>query len=336
MSLYILPVFYSLLQILLLAGIGFVLRKYARWDSGVFSGISKLIVSIALPSMFIARMSALNRVDMKAGIIFPFYAVLIITLSLALSFILMKMTGIPREKRKAFIALSAFGNVGYIPLALIDIFEANLGNFGTFFSIPQPSLFIGSYLLVYSPVIWSFGNQLITGSSEKLQLKKLITPPVVGILIGIFLSLIGFGKTLGNGSLPFLYIHSALQTLGSVTSPLILIILGASIGELDLRKSFRSVDVKIAFFPMIIRYFLLPSGFLLLLTRTDLAGYFPPAVLLIMFIETIVPPPANYSVMTRSAGKNVETTALTLMVTYLSYLVFLPVYMMLFLKAVSF
>jgi malate permease and related proteins len=336
MSHFFLPVLYSLLQILILAGIGFVLRRYAKWDKSIFTAISKLLINITLPAMFLTRMSSLDRADLSSGILFPFYALIIIGISLLMGLILSQIFRIPKESRKVYLALCTFSNAGYIPLALFDIFDANIGRFGEFFNIPQPSLYIGSFIIIYSPFLWSIGNYFITGATGKFHLKQFITPPVIGILCGVLLCLAGSESVISDYTLPFHYIHEGLKTLGSVTSPLILIVLGAMIGELELNRSLTIEDIKFAFTPMLIRYGILPISFLLLLKYLPVLQTLAPSMLLVMFIEITIPIAANFSIMTKTAGKNEKSTALALLVSYGSYLFILPFYMMIFFNLIHF
>lgn len=336
MSHFFLPVLYSLLQILILAGIGFILRKFAKWDKNIFASISKLLINITLPAMFLTRMSSIDRADLASGALFPLYALILIGISFLLSLLLARIFRIPKKSRNVYMALCTFSNAGYIPLALFDIFNANMGRFGEFFNIPQPSLYIGSFIFMYSPLLWSVGNYLVTGATGRIHIKQFITPPVIGILCGVLLSLLGSGPLISDYALPFHYIHEGLKTLGSITSPLILIVLGAMVGELEFKRSLSMEDFRFAFTPMLIRYGILPVSFLLLLKYLPAAQALAPSVLLVLFIETIIPIAANFSVMTKKAGKNEESTALALLISYGSYLFILPVYMMVFFKLIHF
>lgn len=336
MTQYFFPVLYSLLQILILAGIGFVLRRFIKWKQDIFSAVSQLIMKLTLPVMFLTRMASMDRADLVSGAFFPFYTFLVMGGSFLLSLLAFKLFRIPRQSAKVYIALSSFGNVGYIPLALIDIFAVSIAGFKEFFDMPLPSLYVGSYIFTYSPLLWSLGNYLVTGSGGKLRIKQFLTPPVIGILSGVGLCLLGSGPLVADSSLPFHYVHEGLKTLGSITSPLILLVLGSMVGDLKFEKSLSPADLKFALTPMLVRYLALPVLFLLVLKSVPSLMGLTPAVLLVLFMETIVPPPANFSIMTKTAGKNEKETALALLVTYGSYLVVLPVYLMIFFNMIRF
>ena len=336
MTQYFLPVLYSLLQILLLIGTGIYLRRFAGWNKEVFSGISQLIVKVTLPALFISRMSSMNRTDLISGAIFPFYALLIMGVSLFFALILFRLYSIPRPSKNAYLALSIFGNAGYIPLALFDIFQVTIPGFSEFFNGPLLSLYIGSYLFVFTPMVWTVGNCMLTGSTGEIRLSRFLPPPAIGILTGVLLCLAGSESLVADTTLPFHYFHAALKSLGAVTSPLILIVLGSMIGDLELNRSLSREDIRFAVTPMLIRYGILPLSFLFLLKTSAFINSLAPAVLMILFIETVVPPPANFSVMTKSAGRYENETALSLLITYGAYMIILPPYMMCFFKMVQF
>lgn len=336
MTNYILPVFYSLLQILILAGIGFYLRRYTKWNKEVFSGISQLIMKVTLPIMFISRMSSMNRSDLLSGAFFPFYTFLVLGISFFLSYLNARLFRIPKQSRRVYLALSSFGNVGYLPLALIDTFTMTIDGFGDFFTVSLPSLYIGSYLFTYSPLLWSLGSYMITGATGKIRIRQFFPPPVIGILIGVILCLLGSGPLITDYTLPFYYIHGGFKILGSITSPLILLVLGAMVGELEFNRSLTKEDLKFALTPMLVRYGALPALSLIFIKSITSKMTLAPAILLIMFLETMVPPPANFSIMTKTVGKNEEETALSILVTYGFYLLLLPLYLMIFFKMIHY
>lgn len=336
MTQYFFPILFSLLQILFLISVGFVLRRFAKWDNNVFAQISKLVVKITLPAMFISRISSISRSDLTSGAFFPFYTFIIVGVSLLFSLLFSRLFRIPHQSRKGYLALCIFSNVGYIPLALIDIFHVTILNFGNFFNLPLPSFYIGSFLFTYSPLLWSLGNYLITDSSSCLRFKQFIPPPVIGILTGLLLCLLGTGPLIADINMPFHYLHAGVKTLGSITSPLILLVLGAMIGDLKLDHPLSKEEVIFAFSPLLIRYGLLPVTFLMLLNYIPAMKTLSPAFLLVLFIQTTVPSPANFSVMAKTAGKNEEKTALSLLVAYGTYPLILPFYMVIFFKMIGF
>ena len=89
----------------------------------------------------------------------------------------------------------------------------------------------------------------------------MISPPVLGILAGIIVSLLGFGRLLDNPSLPFLYIHNALKNLGSVILPLVLFNLGLMIGSIQLHTEHRKRLRLMAAGAISVRFLLLPGCF---------------------------------------------------------------------------
>jgi predicted permease len=62
---------------------------------------------------------------------------------------------------------------------------------------------------------------------------------------------------------------------------------------------------------------------------------FSPAQIWTIFLLMHLPPATNFSVMASRAGRNEAHVSFTLLVTYLVYLVALPLYLLLFLRLVD-
>jgi predicted permease len=84
-----------------------------------------------------------------------------------------------------------------------------------------------------------------------------------------------------------------------------------------------------------VRFVLFPSAFVAayILVMKPLA--FSPAQVWTIFLLMHLPPATNFSVMASRAGRNEAQVSFTLLVTYLLYLVALPLYLLLFLRLVD-
>jgi len=236
------------------------------------------------------------------------------------------------DEKRAGIAFSSFGNSGYFPLSVIEIFPVTLPLISELFGTSEPTLYVGVYLLINSPLLWSVGNYLMTGKGRRPGIKEIITPPFVGVIFGFIALLTGFGAIAGNQELPFFHILSSLERISAMTMPLILISLGAMIGNLHTSGEKLSKLLLMAGATSAVRFLIMPAlfygSYFLFLKNLNLT----PVQLWVLFLETHIPPASNLAVMAHSKGINEDYAAYTLLVTYSLYMIIFPFYLMLFLS----
>ena len=329
---YFLPIFYTVLQLFALIAIGFFLKRYGGWEDKFFSSLSVFVVKIALPLYLFIKISSSDPQAITRSPVFLLAAVVIMGAAALVSIIIFYFLPFKADEKRAGIAFSTFGNSGYFPLSVIEIFPVTLPLISELFGTSEPTLYVGVYLLVNSPLLWSAGNYLMTGKGRRPGIKEIITPPFVGVLLGFIALLTGFGAIAGNQGLPVFHLLSALERISSMTLPLILISLGAMIGNLHASSEKPSKLMFMAGVTSSIRFLIMPvlfyGSYFLFLKNLNLS----PAQLWVLFLETHIPPASNLAVMAHSKGTNEDYAAYTLMVTYGLYMIIFPFYLMLFLR----
>lgn len=327
---YFLPVFYTVLQLIILIGLGFGLRKFGKWKDDFFRNISTFLVRIVLPIYLFVRISPGSIDDLKKAWIFPLAALVVVGFGLFFGFFMFKFRKMPLGERKAAVALSGFGNSGFIPLSVIEFFPLTLPVAAEVFGITTPLLFVSAYLLVQSVLLWTLGNYMIIGRERGLRFREIISPPFIGICIGWLFVLFVPDAFFTDKSLPFAHFYTALQRLSDLVLPLALIVLGGMIGNIDFQQIHVKKALKIVWGVAAVRFLLLPALFFgiyfVLLRHLRLT----PPQLWVLFIESHVPPALNLSVMTSHAGVNREYTAFAMLFTYILYLVLFPFFVILF------
>lgn len=334
MSDYFLPVFYTVLQLLIIIGVGVAVRRSGRWADNFFQGLSRLVVKVALPFYFIVRVSRTDLSQIKTMLLMPISAVVVVGIAFVLSLVLFTVLPFRGSDRRAGIAMATFGNSGYLPLAIAEIVPLSIPLVGERFGIEFPPILIAAYLFIQSPLLWSVGRYIITktdATRSGIRVRNLLSPPLVGILIGLAVAMSGLGKVLDNPALPVAPVFAALERLSAITLPLALLNLGGLIGGLKVtRDDLRSL-LGMTGAVALIRLVLLPglfyASFFGVLRHISLA----PAVIFVLFLETHTPPATNLSLMAGEAGVNEHHSAVTLLGNYILYLLLMPVYLAVFL-----
>ncbi len=329
---YFLPVFYTVLQLFSLIAVGFFLKRFGGWDDSFFTSLSKFVVRIALPLYLFIKVSSSDTSAIMQSPMFLLAAVIIIGLAALVSIITFSFLPLKSDEKRAGIAFSTFGNAAYFPLSVMEIFPITLPLVSDLFGTADPTLYVGVYILVFSPLLWSVGNYLMTGKGRRPGIKEIITPPFIGVLLGFTVLLSGFSHIAADQKLPFFHIISALRMIASLTLPLILISLGAMIGNLHTSKEKPGKLLLMAGAASFVRFLIMPAlfygSYFLFLKNFNLSS----GQLWVLFLETHIPPASNLSVMAKSKGINEDFSAYTLLVTYGVYMLIFPFYLMLFLR----
>lgn len=333
---YVLPGFYTSIQLIALLGLGFFIRRTNLVDSAFQKSVSGFLIKAALPLYFFTTMARADISFLRESLYMPVAAVINVIAALAFSYAVFSIIALPEGEKRAGIALASFGNSGYIPVSLLEILPVTMPLFSGIHGGDKAVVLIGIYLFVYSPVLWSLGNYYISRQRSALSVRKLLTPPLYGILIGLLVPVFRLGPIIFNQELPFFYVFKALEKIGTVVAPLILVTLGAMIAGIKLHSSVKKQMNMVLFGTVLVRYLLLPlfffSAYFLFLGPTGVDR----VLLFVLFLEFHIPPANNFSTMALDSGVNEDVTAYVLLVTYAAYVVLLPVYLFIFSKASGF
>lgn len=216
----------SVLSIVLIIALGFYLRNKG-WFADSFAGnISKLIMNIALSaSIFVSVLTYLTRDKLMAlsdGLI---YGELSIVFGYFIAWLMVKVLKVRRGRRGVFINTIVNANTIFIGLPL------NIALFG---EASMPYFLV--YYVLNTVSTWAFGAFLIANDStepqpahrQKFNWKKLLPAPLLGFLVAlVFL--------LADIPVPS-FIHSTLDYVGSIVTPLSLLYIGITLADAGLKS----------------------------------------------------------------------------------------------------
>ncbi len=333
MGSYAVPVIYAMLQLVTYFFIGFMLRKGNIFSRYFFVQLSRFVVRVALPVYFFIRMSMMDVSNITDALVFPLAALILTALGFALSIPLLTLFKFEGTQKRAGIALSTFANTGFLPLFMVEVFPLTVPVIRDTFGTADPLLYIGVFSVVQSPLIWAIGSYLVSGSLKRPKFNEIFNPPIYGIILGLIFAALGFQPVLRNPLLPLYHVFTALEQLGLIVFPLVIVCLGAIIADFDraaVRKGSKIITlavivsaVRLVIFPLlfIAAYFFLlrPSGL-------------SPAHIWVIFLQMHIPPGTTLSIMAVQAKVNEANTSFVLLVTYILYLMVLPIYIMIFLS----
>lgn len=286
--------------ILICAIAGYLLRRFELVPKKFSVVLSKMVFYAFLPCMLFSKTaSSITPERINDLWIFPVSFLLFMGTGMILGCVLVKIIKPKPEFIRPIIASTSFSNCGFLPISLMmtacNVFPALSDNI----MAPKDSItYISAYLLTATSFLWTLGYAIISGRSHRDFIwRNLITPPIIGLLLGTTIGLIPAVSQyliLGHG---FLYpIFGATEILSQGTVPCVLLLLGAGLADSPKQdriciKSVSSVIcVKLIIIPVIglfYIYYLRRWGIL--------TGGLLPA--LVLAVEAAMPPANNLIVM---------------------------------------
>lgn len=250
------------LFILLCLGIG--LAKGGILDPHTKQKLTKLLLYVTTPLMmidaFYDRMQMLESQPndgstVSVGMLFA-YSFLFYGLLIALAVLTVITMRTPREDRRLYLFMTVFGNVGFMGFPII---EAVYGKEGLFYAAILNSVF-NIFVYTFGVVLMggipeTDGTRSFLGTLRGIPWRKLLlTPAVIGTAAGILI----FALRIPLPSV----IADTCDTLGGLTSPLAMLVVGANLSGMRLREVISSRRMNLY---VLIRQFLLPFVFWLII-----------------------------------------------------------------------
>lgn len=309
----------SVLTVLIAASAGIFLVRLKVLNSDSLRTISKVVFFVALPALLFTKVAqAIDLKTLKELWIFPVSAVVFIFTGCFLGRSACKMLGIKGDVKGLVMAASGLGNSGYLPIPLVvaicSIFPVFQGDSE---ASAKGITFISAYIMVFSPMLWIYGYNLLAGGEKHhLKLKYFSPPPIIGLICGLIIGLTPFLKSTFCTPEGMLYpIFAAGKIISLATIPLALIVLG---GRFATPVSGIAVDNKAVYVVVAIKLLLLPSLALAYIFGLRHFGIIPlnPLVGLVLVVEAATPPANNLIVIASIHGKSEQATAKALFWCY--------------------
>lgn len=226
-------------QILILFSIllvGILLRKKKQLSDFAEETMSVLIVKVGLPAMVLASTNiprtpnGIKDVYILFGLSILYYIGMFL-----LGGFSAKLAGLRDDSFNVFVGLVTFANVGFMGFPIAKSFYGEQGVF-----------YAAVVNLIFNLTLWTVGI-LLFNRNEKIHLRKLLSPGTLACILAIFIFLLGL-------RLPA-PVYAALSTMGSMTVPLSMLMIGALIADRDILKAFQN---KTLLFMSFIRLLLVP------------------------------------------------------------------------------
>lgn len=211
----------QIIILFLVVCVGYLCGKLNYIDDHVYGKLSKILLNITLPCMIVASaVGSSSEYDSST-------IVTVWIMAIAMFFVLIPVIGIiinfilktPEKEKTLFSFMTICSNLGFMGYPVI---KAIYG---------QGSIFLCSfYIMIFSVALYTIGIFMLAkgkGEKSKFNLKQIITPGMIACIISLilFLTKIQFPEV----------IKGTLDSVGGITSPLAMMLIGVSMTKLSLK-----------------------------------------------------------------------------------------------------
>jgi hypothetical protein len=217
----------QVLAIFLLTAFGFVLKKINLLNDGFTKSSSDLIVYVTLPAMIINSMDREFSKDVATTSLQVFLTgAIMYGFTILLAILLVRFRKYEETQRGVYMYMVIFGNVGYLGYPIINVLY---GEMGVFYS--------AVFNIWFNILTWTIGVSIM--ARGRLNFRRiLINPGLLSTLFGLFIFLTPL-------RLPTL-VKSVLDSVGSMTTPLAMFLVGAFLAEAHLKDFVAEIDLYLA------------------------------------------------------------------------------------------
>lgn len=247
-------------ELLLIIVAGIVCCKAGVFKPSEKSVLSNILLYLVVPAMVID--SYLAEFDPRTfQNLLSAFGMSLLALSIGLGVAFLVTAGVAKEQRAILRFAGSFSNAAYMGFPLI---RALFGSEGM--------LYASAFVTVFNILIWTVGYGVVSGKATLREiLHSILTCPCILAVI------LGLGLYLGRVPVPEV-IAAPISTIGSMNTPMSMLITGATIAASDLGTLFRNRNL---FMTLGLRLLLIPAVELAVFALLGFRGVVPMIVLIL-------------------------------------------------------
>ena len=299
----------QLIQLFIIICVGFIAYKVNIFNDKSIKSLNRFILDITLPLMMIDSVLSMKQrpegteVFTLSGASFIFYLFMPIIAFIVVK-IMVKTLHIKRSRQGAYMFMLIFANVGFMGFPILQAACGAQGDTAVFYAAVL-NIFFNISAFTYGVVMIGYGEAKQTA----LKLKSLLSPGIVSAVLAIVIYLLDI-------HLPST-IESVIDTVGGLTSPLAMILVGTTLASIKLSEVFNEWRVYVF---VLIKQFFLPillyPVFRLFLGDTLLFN--------VLFIEFLMPVANTALMLSGEYGGDTKFISKTIFISTAMSLVTIP------------
>lgn len=278
---------------------GYFARKKNYINSEINKGLSELLIYITQPFMLVTSFNYKYSKDMLLGAAILFVTSFIIHFSIIFVSRLLYKKGFHDNQKGVLKFVTVFSNCGFMGYPVLQSVYGKLGVFYTaVFNVPITIL------------MWTYGISLFTKDKSQSSFKKVIlNPGIFSVFIGLILFVLSI-------KIPY-PLFKALDMVGSTTTPLSMMVVGAMLAEesfLDILKD-KGVYIVTA-----MRLVAVPLAVFTVLKLIGFKGMF----LGVPFLVCAMPGAANSVILSQMYGGDARFASKCVFITTIVSIISIP------------
>lgn len=294
----------SMVELFIIIFVGYFIYKAKIVDDNFTKKFTKLVLDVTLPAMVLASVLTLEERQELYDVItaIAVAAALFFVVLPGIGFFLAKLIRAKKEQIGLYTFMNAYSNVGFMGFPVI---EGLCGSVGLFYAAIFNLIF---NLSTYTLGIWMMNKG--REDAEKFNVKRLLSP-------GVLLSALSIVIYFLDIKFPTV-ITETIESIGSITSPAAMLLIGCSLAKMDIKSVFTEVRI----YPWtIIKQLIIP-----LLLWFPLTMIIKNELVLNVTYVLIAMPVANSAVLfATNYGGDSELAAKTTFITTLISLITVPI-----------
>jgi hypothetical protein len=284
--------------------VGLYSKKRNIISADMVGKLSDLLLQVTQPLLIVSSFDFNFSEEMlrNAGLVLLLSLVIHLVSMLAGRFLYLRW---PERTRNVLKYITVFSNCGFMGLPVLDSIFGSIGIFyGALYSVP------------FQVLALSYGVMIFTGRSDRDALKKILTHPILlSVAVGMLLFLLQI-------PLPDV-VMQAVSMVGSMTTPLSMLIVGSLLAEVPVRELFRGKEI---YYGSAVRLIVLPLLVYAMLSPLRL----PKDVLHVCVILTAMPAAANAAIYSRKYGGDAGLASRCISISTILSVFTMPLILMIF------
>ncbi len=214
----------QMIVLFLLMCVGFLCYKLKMITDEVSKKLSAIVVNIANPAMVLTGCMSEDKIEGRELLLVAALVVIIYVVLVILAMIIPALLKVDKKSRGVYQAMTIFSNIGFMGYPLVSaLYGSGALLYASLFTIP------------YNILIYTFGVSAMSAGEkvsirESFSLKRVLNVGVIACIITIIVYLL---------QLPVPgFIKTTTTYLSNLTAPLSMMVIGASLAVIDIKKLF--------------------------------------------------------------------------------------------------
>ncbi len=239
----------QMLVMMVIIAMGFAATKFGLLDDSLLARLTRLLVSMTLPCMILGSANTLTGASGEIQLAWTCgLAVLLMALSILGTFVFNILFRVPRGERFLYLFMSVCTNMGFIGISVASAIYGETAVFSASIFVLVSNVSIFSIGFMFLDIGRADGTSLRPKTLADVikVLRSLLNPATVSCMLTVLVFVCGLGFP------PF--VQSVLTTVGGITAPLAMMLVGVIIAGIRPAEAVRDwrVYAFIAFRQVII------------------------------------------------------------------------------------